>query len=85
MFMQTSLKKYSQLLSRSTSLLLKLFIEITPFITSYSDEVLYFKRVLIEIKTFIIKKSALFMQTSLKTAAIYHQNIHFYKSGSLLR
>ena len=47
---------YNHLLSKSISLLLKLFIETKPFIISYSNEVLYFKRVLIDINAFILQK-----------------------------
>ena len=51
----------------------------------YSDEVLYFKRVLIEMKAFLIeikalflKEYTLFVQNSLKTTAICYQRIHLY-------
>ena len=63
---------------KNTSLLLRLFIEIKAFITSYSDEIFYFKRILIEIKAFILKKYTLFMQNSLKTTAIHYQEVHLY-------
>ena len=59
--------KLNHLLSRSTSFLIKFFIKMKAFITFYSDEVLHFKRVLIEIKPFTRKKHTLFMQNSLKT------------------
>ena len=61
------LLKLRHSLSRSTYLLLRLFIERTAFITSYSDEVLHFKGDLIQIKTFIIKTNTLFMQNSFNT------------------
>ena len=78
-FMQSLLLNYSHLLSRSTSSLLRLFFEIKAFIASCSDEVLYFKGVLIEIRVFIIKKHTLVLQTSLKTITMYDQ-----KATSLL-
>ena len=54
----------------------------------YSDELLYFKRVLIEIKAFIINNNKLFMQNSLKTkpfieikafVTFYSNKIRYFK------
>ena len=49
----------------------------TAFITSYSDEVLYFKGVLIEMIAFILKEYNLFMQIFLKITTIYYQKYIF--------
>ena len=45
--------KYSRLLSRSRSLLLRLFVEIKAFITSYLDEALCFKEVNLSYKNLL--------------------------------
>jgi hypothetical protein len=66
LFMQICFFNYNNLLSKSISLLLKLFIETKPFIISYSNEVLYFKRVLIEINAFILQKCICFCRIVLK-------------------
>ena len=66
---------YSHLLSRSTSLLLKLFIEVKAFITRYSNEVLYFRRVQIERKTVMIKgKTRCLCRLSLKLSHLLTRN-----------
>ena len=51
--------KWSRLWSRSTTLLLKLNVEIKAFITSYLDETLYLKEVNLSYKDFLLKSKPL--------------------------
>ena len=48
----------SHVLSRNTSLQQRLFIKIKALITFYSDEIFHVKRVLIEIKAFILRQTS---------------------------
>ena len=56
--------KLSHLLTRNEVSLLKLFIEIRAIIIFYSNEVLHFKRVLMEIEPFIRKKHVVYAEFS---------------------
>ena len=58
-------------------MLLKLFVKIKASITFYSDEILYFKRVLIEIKAFRLKNNKLLVQTYLNTKPFIVKNYIF--------
>ena len=51
----------------------------------YKDEVFYFKRILIQMKSFVLQKKMLFLQNSAETTAICYQTVHLcYYSSSLL-
>ena len=55
--MQNSFKKYNHLLSRSASLLFRLFIAIKALLTSYLSEALDFEEVNLSYKQILLKSS----------------------------